>query len=222
LWTEWRHGRGWRRPVWRVARPLLKLLGSDRGGGDDWNSWWAKQFDHYQFLPENLGDYVELGCGPYTNTRLILRGRHADRVVCSDPLSAHYVHFRGRWLADAHRKGLVEVDDHPIEELPFPRESFDVVVLVNVLDHVEDADVCLATATGLVRQGGYFVFGQDLVAAGADETLDIGHPIRLSPADVEPYLEPFTAVVRKFLAREQSRNPSAHEGTLMFAGRKLN
>ena len=122
LWTEWRNGRGWRRPLRRGRAPAARVPGSDRGAGDDWNSWWSKQFDYYRFLPEDLGEYVELGCGPYTNTRLILRGRSANRIVCSDPLASHYLGFRGRWLADAHRRGAIEVDDHPIETLPFSRE----------------------------------------------------------------------------------------------------
>jgi SAM-dependent methyltransferase len=218
LWSEWRQGRGWRRLIWRFARPLLGRLGFDFGAGDDWNRWWADQFDNYRFLPDDLRDYIELGCGPYTNTRLILRGRRANRIVCSDPLAGHYVKFRGRWLADAYKKGRVEIDEHPIEELPFEAESFDVVVLINVLDHVRSADACLTNATALVRRDGYFLFGQDLVpqTAGDDDVL---HPIKLSAADVESYLESFAPIVQKLLPSEHARSPT-HEGTLVFAGRK--
>src|SRR5581483_9230142 len=118
LWQAWSAGSGWRRRVWPLVRPLLAAVGSDRGTGDDWNRWWAEQFDGYSFLGNELGEIIELGCGPFTNVRHILRGRTASRVVCSDPLARHYVQFRGRWLADAHRKGRVVVDDHPLEELP--------------------------------------------------------------------------------------------------------
>jgi SAM-dependent methyltransferase len=149
---------------------------------------------------------------------LILPGRRANRVVCSDPLAGQYVKFRGRWLADAYKRGRVEIDEHPIEELPFEPESFDVVVLINVLDHVRDADACLANATALVRRGGYFLFGQDLVPqTGGDD--DVMHPIKLSATDVASYLEPFAPIVQTLLPSEHARSPT-HEGTLVFAGRK--
>ena len=77
----------------------------------------------------------------------------------------------------------------------------------------------LGESHAFVRPGGYFVFGQDLVEARDDEPRDIGHPIRLAAADVDPHIEPFVAVLKKSLTREQSRNPIETRGTLVFAGR---
>ena len=162
LWVTSQQRRGWRRLAWPVVRPILRAGGWHRAWGDDWNHWWANQFEHYRFLPADLGDYIEVGCGPYTNTRVILSGRTADRVVCSDPLVETYLTFRDRWLATAHRAGRLETDAHPIEELPFAAESFDTLVMINVLDHVRDADRCLEVVTGLLRPGGTLVLGQDL------------------------------------------------------------
>ena len=153
LWESSAQRTGWRRFAWPVLKPVLRAVGWKRAWGDDWNYWWAERFDHYSFLPEDLGDYIEVGCGPYTNTRLIMHERHARRVVCSDPLADTYLQLSDRWLSMAHRKGLVEVDNHPIEELPFEPGSFDVVVMNNVLDHVRDADLCLERALALLRPG---------------------------------------------------------------------
>jgi SAM-dependent methyltransferase len=116
----------------------------------------------------------------------------------------------------------VEIDAHPIEDLPFEDGSFDVVVMNNVLDHVQDADRCLERATGLLRPGGIFVFGQDL----SDEEdvrnhpEDIGHPIRLAREDVDRHLTDLETLLRKDLTREQGREPRLHYGTLIYAGRK--
>jgi SAM-dependent methyltransferase len=108
------------------------------------------------------------------------------------------------------------------EELPFEDGSFDVVVMNNVLDHVQDADRCLERATGLLRPGGIFVFGQDL---SDDEDVrnhpeDIGHPIRLAREDVDRHLTDLETLLRKDLTREQGREPRLHYGTLSYAGRK--
>lgn len=232
VWQAAQTKRGWRRLLWPIAKPLLAVVGSDRGRGDDWNEWWAERFESYAFLPDNLGDYIELGCGPYTNTRVILRGRKASRIVCSDPLIRSYIHFKDAWLSEAYRRGLIQTDDHPIEKCPFAPSSFDVVVLINVLDHVYDADLCMERATGLVRPGGLLLLGQDLSneedahiedrVADPEERVGyaVGHPIRLAEQDLEPHLGQFNIVLRKILSRSEGRVPQAHYGTLVFAGRK--
>jgi SAM-dependent methyltransferase len=222
LWDRCELKDGWQRPVWRVLGPLLRRAGFG-APRDDWNRWWAAQFDDYSFLPPDLGALVELGCGPFTNARLILEGRTANRVVCSDPLVREYLQYAGTWLREAYRGGAVEIDDLPIESATLHESSFDVVVLINVLDHVRDADLCLERAAGLVADGGFFVFGQDL----SDEMdiarypTDVGHPIRLGADDVRPHLEQFHTLIDRVLPRREGRNPKAHCGTLIFAGRRL-
>ncbi len=223
FWRRAQQKRGIRRVVYTLAKPVLVALNSRRATGDDWNFWWSRQLDSYQFLPGDLGDVIELGCGPYTNTRVILRGRTARLVVCSDPLAAEYVGFESRWLARAARKRLIEIDTHPIEECPFPPSSFDVVVLINVLDHVMDAAVCLRIAVDLVRPGGFFIFGQDLSdpkEVDRPEWYDEGHPIKLTLDDVVGPLEEFEPLVQRVLSPEESRDPRTQSGVLVFAGKK--
>jgi SAM-dependent methyltransferase len=221
LWESSAQRKGWRRAAWPVLKPVLRAVGWKRAWGDDWNHWWAERFDHYSFLPDDLGDYIEVGCGPYTNSRLIMPGRTARRVVCSDPLADTYLQLTDRWLSMAHRKGLIEVDNHPIEDLPFAPGSFDVVVMNNVLDHVRDADLCLERSLGLLRPGGIFVFGQDL--SNDDDVAfhphDVGHPIRLAREDVDRHLADLDVLLRKDLSREEGRDPRLHYATLIFAGR---
>jgi SAM-dependent methyltransferase len=219
FWRREQSRTGWKAAVYPVLRPLLAAIGSPRATGDDWNLWWRDQFDEYAFLPDHLGSFIELGCGPYTNTRLILHKRTADRVVCSDPLADEYVRFRGRWLADAVKRGLVEVDNHPIEASPFPPASFDVVVMINVLDHVMDADACMQVATSLPKPGGFFLLGQDLAdpeTLGKYEWFDQGHPIRPTADDVGQYLQEFDPVISKTLPPRDER---LQTGVFVFAGR---
>lgn len=222
LWTTGQQKRGWKRLAWPVVRPALQALNWRRAWGDDWNHWWKDRFDGYSFLPPSLGDCIELGCGPYTNVRLILDGREARRVVCSDPLIDSYITFRGRWLAEAHASGRVEIDNHPIEDIGFAPASFDVVVMINVLDHVRDSNACMEKAIGLLRPGGHFVIGQDLCDGDdiARHPYDAGHPIRLRREDLDPYLEKLSTVLRKDLSREEGRDPRLHYATLVYAGIK--
>jgi SAM-dependent methyltransferase len=227
-WQQAQKKGGWRRALWPLARRVFRVAGSERGAGDDWNQWWASHFHDYHFLPQDIGNFIELGCGPYTNARLIRRHRRIQRTICSDPLIWQYLEFKGRWLAEAYRSKKIIVDDNPIESCPFRPDTFDVVVMINVLDHVRDADTCLAVATGLVRPGGYLVLGQDLtdesdldyLATDEGRPITLGHPIRLSLEDLETHLHHFEPVHRRVLAREEGRAPEAHYATLVYAGRR--
>jgi SAM-dependent methyltransferase len=222
FWLRAEQRQGWKRLVYPVLRPLLAALDSHSVVGDDDNVWWSEQFDHYAFLPRDLGEYIELGCGPYTNTRLILRQRRASRVVCSDPLANEYLGFRDRWLSRAQRSGVVEVDAHPIEETPFPPESFDTVVVINVLDHVRDVAQCLRNALSILRPGGWFVLGQDLAKPDTVHQVEYGwyeqgHPHRVVMRDIESHFEPLEKRVERVV---EPRDPRVQASVLAFAGVK--
>ena len=192
--------------------------------GDDWNGWWLEQFAGYAQLPQEIDNAIELGCGPYTNMRLICANRSINYVMCSDPLALDYIKFKGQWLAESHKQGAIIVDNHPLEDCPYATDYFDLVVLINVLDHVQDARVSIEHALRIVKTGGYFVFGQDLTD---DEDIrntpeDVGHPIRLHHTDIDQWLNDsrFDIKLHKLLSREEGRNPTAHYGTYVFIGRK--
>lgn len=235
---RWQAAQRWELDLWRRearvtprahVRRLLSSLGlvrlADRavGLGDDWNQWWKERFDDYSFLPARVERALELGCGPFTNIRLIMMDHTFNSVCCSDPLAREYLGFRGTWLAEAFRRGLVEIDDHPAEQVPFPDNHFDVTVMVNVLDHVQDLDLCLATAIRVTRPGGILILGQDLTDDRDDAGIgkDLGHPIRVTHDELDEILGPvFEPIMRKVLGREEGRNPRAHYGTYIYAGSK--
>jgi len=235
-WKRWEDAQLWELSEWRewsrrakLNRLTLGLLGRVIGrqeqwgeDGDDWNTWWRDQFEGYAAVPAQIDELIELGCGPFTNTRLLLKGRTVRRVICSDPLAREYVRFQRGWLAQQYRNASVLIDDHPVEECPYRDESFDVVLMINVLDHVRDADLCLKNASRIVRQGGLLLLGQDLTD---EEDLrktanDTGHPIKLDAEAIEPHLGPFDPILSRQLGRSEGRNPEGHCGTLIFIGRK--
>jgi SAM-dependent methyltransferase len=212
----------WRNILW----PVRVLLGTrPRYRGDDWNFWWREQFDGYGFLPGRIESAIELGCGPFTNMRLIWDRCKADRLVLSDPLIRSYLEFPHTFPRAMYRKGLCEIDDHPIEACPYPDGSFGLVVMINVLDHVRDAEVCASKAAALVRPGGFLIVGQDLSSeedlAANPGIQDLGHPIKIGGNWLNGVLKPgFEPLIDRVLPRERGRNPVAHYGTLLFAGRR--
>lgn len=237
--SRWKDAQAWERDTWiatekRRARyfknwlwPVLAAVGlKPRFRGNDWNDWWAKGFDHYRFLPRQIDNAIELGCGPYTNWRLIGKQCQTKHLVLSDPLIRTYAGFPLTYVRHLHRSAACTLDDHPAEACVFAAGAFDVVVMINVLDHVRDASRCMQVAQELVRPGGWLVIGQDLSDAGDVEVLERapgheGHPIAVDERWMRDQLgESWSPAVNRVLSRGEGRDPAHHSGTFLFAGRR--
>lgn len=207
--------------IWRI----LSLLGRvEKYRGDDRNQWWKESFDGYNFLPASIDNALEVGCGPYTNIRLIREVSKPKHIFLSDPLVRTYVKFKMTFVSEMHREAACCIDDHPLEQLPFASNYFDLAVMINVLDHVQDADLCTKNLLHVIKPGGFVVIGQDLTneedLLRQPEGLQIGHPITLDENWFAPYLKEFDHVIRKVLPRQSGWAPDWHYGTLIFAGTK--
>jgi SAM-dependent methyltransferase len=209
--------------IWRVLR-RLGLVEYYRG--NDYNDWWADKFNRFEFVPATIENAIEVGCGPYTNIRLILDRHPAKHLVLSDPLIRTYVKFKLTFVAAMYARAQCVLDDHPLEELPYRDNYFDLTVMINVLDHVRDAGECVQNVIRVTKPGGIVIIGQDLTNEQDLEALKndpgaVGHPIKLDAEWFDPYLgSGFEPILDKVLSREEGRDPQHHYGTLLFAGRK--
>jgi ubiquinone/menaquinone biosynthesis C-methylase UbiE len=132
------------------------------------------------------------------------------------------MNYRNAWLAVAARAARVCVDYHPAEECPYASDYFDVVVMINVLDHVQDARRCLEQAIRITRTDGLLLFGQDLTLATDEQPANPGHPFVLNHQQLEPLLlSRFKPVLKRIVPRVELSEPEMHYGALVFAGRKL-
>ena len=214
-----KHGKNY---IWR----LMSLFGVvEKYRGNDRNYWWKEAFDHYEFLPATVDSALEVGCGPYSNLRLIRDVCKPHQVHLSDPLIKTYVQFKMTYVSELHKVAPSCLDDHPLEELPFSDDRFGLVVMINVLDHVFDARLCMNNVIRVVRPGGYLIIGQDLTNLDDCEKqpdgLRTGHPITLDAEWFAPYLSGFEVLRNKIVPRDAGWAPDWHYGTLVFAGRKL-
>ena len=146
-------GKNW---AWRVLS-LFGLVPKHRG--DDWNIWWMRQFDNYAFFPKEIDNLIEVGCGPYTNVRLMRNLCKMKHVVLSDPLIRTYVRFKLTFVRAMYETAACTLDDHPLEELPFKDANFDLAVMINLLDHVRDANACMENLYRVTKPGGLVIFG---------------------------------------------------------------
>ena len=123
--------------------------------------------------------------------------------------------------------GRVDLSSSKLECLPYSDSSMDLVICINVLDHVNDCGACMEQMYRVLRVGGFLVLGQDLTN---DEDLenypesktDIGHPIKVDHIYLAAAIEwKYKAVFERLLKREEGRNPLAHYATYVGILQKL-
>lgn len=193
--------------------------------GDDWNYWWMEQFENYRRLPKSFERALEIGCGPYTNIRLISKKCKIKEIYCCDPLIDVYTSFKLTWLSTQFSKNSIKISNDKCENLRFDDNYFDLVVCINVLDHVQNAEKCLKEMLRVTKQGGFVVLGQDL---SNEEDLsnrivreDTGHPIKIHHTTIDALFDnTCESLLKKILPRDKGRNPFAHYGTFIFIGQK--
>jgi len=213
---EWQNAQKGELQIW---------LGEDsRGCNNDWNNWWFEKFEGYSTLPQKINRAIELGCGPYTNIKWILKTCKASEIYLSDPLIIQYSSMEHGWIKKApleYPANFIMLNS-PVEKISLAEVGhFNLVVMINVLDHVMDATICMDIAMKLVGKKGFIVIGQDLT--NQDDERRIGkdplHPIRVDQEFMDKQLVEFKPIFKKILPRHEGRT-HAHCGTYLFIGQK--
>lgn len=237
--------------IWIKAQEFeLNFAKHAIASGDDWNRWWLEKFENYDLLAgKTFTNVLEVGCGPHTNIRHILPKINCKKVYLEDPLIQFYcthlllskktilasiLHkLRGKpyeinYLLNlfANLRVSVDLSAQKLEDLPYRDETMDLLVCINVLDHVNDYDGCMSEIYRVLRPGGVLVLGQDL---SNDEDLqncpesyeDIGHPIKVDHLIIDATLNGnYDLRFRKLLPKEEGRNPAAHYSTYLGIAEK--
>jgi ubiquinone/menaquinone biosynthesis C-methylase UbiE len=115
----------------------------------------------------------------------------------------------------------VDLSTSKLEDLPYRDNQMDLIICINVLDHVNDYDRCMQEIYRVLNTDGLLILGQDLSNQEDQELCpesytDIGHPIKLDHVIIEKSLEgKYSHLFKKILSREEGRNPGAHYGTFL-------
>lgn len=183
---RWEQAQAYERATWLDYNPQAF---------DDRNGEHRDGFGGYAVVPASVGDYLELGCGPFTNGRLILEGRTAASTTLVDPLITDYLdhphcsYAFGRWPTPVE---LV----HSTAEDYVPVHGFDTVAVINVLAHCYDADKVLDTIRRALRPGGILIWHEPPREHNPNQHYDVGHPIAPHTAWLEDWLSEFSELYR--------------------------
>lgn len=185
------------------------------GLSDDRSEEHATAFHNYKDLPENLGDVLEVGCGPFTQTLRILKNRKARSVVLNDPLAEQYLtrHPKCTYNRINSLCGNVTVLTCQAENLleaykHLNQGGFDTIILINVLEHVENADKIMSNVYEMLKDGGLFVFG--------DRSYDEGAELE---GELNKTLHP-VLITKELLASHKAKYNMVFEQGDYFIGRK--
>lgn len=156
------------------------------------------EFGEYAALPAHLGQVLEVGCGPFTQAITVLQDRQAAGVTLLDPLMHRYVQHPNCNYARGNLAGVpAQLLSRKLEDLP--TATYDCTICINVLEHVQDVRRCLSNILDSVKAGGYLVF-HERTWDRFDPTVlyDVGHPIRITSADVDALFSNFTTSYHKY------------------------
>lgn len=227
---------------------------------DDRNVAHATNFDGYAFLHgRSFARAIELGCGPFTNLRLIAGECKIDRCTLLDPLIYDYLRHRNcnyrhgilkigattldfrlsrnrfaraiRRLIRAVRPTLLisgvpleKALATPIEEMP-ECGKFDLVVMINVLEHCFNAHEIFRRVRKLCHPGTLFVFHDRLYRAAEVKRevmarFDAGHPLRVDESVILRFLHnSFRALIdRRVNVEDEVAGITLTEPGIYFVG----
>lgn len=184
--TRWQQAQQYERETWLTYNPTAN---NDRN--DDHKA----GFGGYAALPADLGDAIEVGCGPFTNLRLILTEHTARSVTLLDPLLSEY---QAGHVNCSYRDGSLSgypttLINSPIEDWQ-PATLYDTLAIINVLPHCYDADKVLDRIWQAIRPGGLLIFNEAPSEADPTKHYDVGHPILVRASVIEAFLSKFNTV----------------------------
>ncbi|CAF1099229.1 unnamed protein product [Rotaria sordida] len=177
---------------WMHAISSEKSAWSGTKRSDDRSSDHLAGFNYYKELPNNLGDVLEVGCGPFTQTRPILnlKNRQFDikSITLWEPSAIYYVQYVKNCV---YKNGKINgfpnlttiVVSAGAEQLRF-MNSYDTIIMINVLEHVQNSYEILQNIYNALRPNGILVLGErwwdhynwHISSITADRVL---HPIRI-------------------------------------------
>lgn len=159
-------------------------------------------FSNYSKLPETLGNYLEIGCGPYTQTQFII-DHQFESITLLDPGANNYIlHVANCTYRDGTLRGkkvnVLSFGGEKLEDEKY-KDAFDTILAVNVIEHVWDAYKFLNNIYNSLKQGGILIYHDRFYPTPGygDGVLGAGnwfHPIRLTRTVYEQFFKNFDTI----------------------------
>jgi SAM-dependent methyltransferase len=199
---------------------------------EDRNTHHFALFDYLMMVNERrFARAIELGCGPFTNMRLAASALKVDTIELLDPLMPRYMDhphctYRSGQLRlhDGRMAPIAAAYAMPIEDLQ-PEGTYDLVLLINVIEHCIDVDRIFSSIWNMLAPGGVFVFHDKYfdVAEVAETILseyDTAHPLKPDRRVIDSFLERFRLIFSRHTTTRGHPMFTATGDAVYFVGEK--
>jgi len=192
---------------WNEAQKYEHLKWMQRGLSltDDRNFYHLEMFNCYSSIANNnFSSMIELGCGPFTNARIICDVLNVENVTLLDPLLFEYMNHPGCTYHDGKLNNkMINVINSPIEALD-KKEQYDIVVMINVLEHCQSIPKIFEKIQEIVKEDGIFIFSdvyfsQEVIKDISKHAYNSGHPIRIEEKYLKNFLSNFDEKYSKII-----------------------
>jgi SAM-dependent methyltransferase len=203
-----------------------------RGAIEDRNTHHYAMFDYLFMLRDMpLKRGIELGCGPFSNMRVAVSTVKVETIELLDPLIESYLElphcaYRDMKLRrlDGNTEPVAKLHAMPIEDMQV-EQKYDLVILINVIEHCIDVRKIFANVWDLLVPGGVFIFHDKYfdhseIAAEIETTYDTGHPLRPDRKFVDAFLRRFVTVFARFTTTTGDAKMTDTGDAIYFIGRK--
>jgi glycosyltransferase involved in cell wall biosynthesis/SAM-dependent methyltransferase len=182
--ARWEEAQAYEERTWLVL---------NRSTDDDRNVYHSQQFNFYSSIKgKTFENVIELGSGPFTNLRLILEHIRAKNIYLLDPLAERYLdHPHCTYKYRQLRDQPVQLINSSIEDFN-PPVQFDLVVMINVLEHCFHVPTIIRKVLGMLSPGGIFIFHDKLYTHQSivpEKRYDAGHPLRVRGEIIMQFLK---------------------------------
>lgn len=200
---------------------------------NDRNDYHLKHFYQFKNLKnKNFKSVIEIGCGPFTNIRLIAKKCRIENSTLLDPMLNEYLShpfssFNRNYIFSefstlmgkivrkvfppaykhylslfSNKTRIIKLLNLPAEEIP-TNESYELVIMINVIEHCYDAELVFQNILEITKNGSYFIF-EDKLLENSDiknalaNSYDAAHPLKVDKNLIRHFLEAnFTTIYEK-------------------------
>jgi SAM-dependent methyltransferase len=181
---RWKEAQDYERNTWCFSE--ARVMSTDR------NEDHKKNFGGYSqlnfLIQNNPIKTIELGCGPFTNLRLIIPelAKSISEITLLDPLLNDYIKHtkhcafkNGSLMGKKTRFVNSAIEDFEVDQ------KYDLIVMINVLEHCKDIDLIFQKILEMMHEDSIFLFNDVAYREEDIEKLlsnywNCGHPIILS------------------------------------------
>lgn len=203
-----------------------------RGAIEDRNTHHFALYDYLFMLQgHTFKRGIELGCGPFSNMRVAVSTVKVETIELLDPLIESYLElpncaYTGMKLRrlDGNTETVAKLHPMPIEDMQV-ETKYDLVILINVIEHCFDVRKIFDNVWNLLVPGGVFIFhdkyfDHEETAATIATSYDTGHPLRPDRKFVDAFLGRFVTIFSRETKTLGEARMTDTGDAIYFIGRK--